>query len=141
MKFSAAILGLSAFSQIAYAATWTLRTDYSGAGAFDKFNFFSGSDPTHGFVQYQSAAYAISQDLAYANHDNSFVIRANNRSVTPNGRPSVRLESKTLYDSGLFIFDAKHMPAGYGTWPAYWLVGSSWPFDGEVDVSYHCFSV
>ena len=34
------------------------------------------------------------------------------------------------YSGGLFILDAERMPAGCSTWPAYWMVGSSWPADG-----------
>lgn len=51
------------------------------------------------------------------------------------GRFSVRVESKTQYDNGLFIFDVKHTPYGCGTWPALWLVDSNnWPTNGEIDV-------
>lgn len=35
------------------------------------------------------------------------------------GRPSVRLESKQVYNSGLFIGDFAHMPPSVcGLWPA-----------------------
>lgn len=51
------------------------------------------------------------------------------------GRFSVRLESKTQYDSGLFIFDVRHTPHGCGTWPALWLSDpNNWPTNGEIDV-------
>lgn len=51
------------------------------------------------------------------------------------GRFSVRVESKTQYDKGLFIFDVKHTPYGCGTWPALWLVDpNNWPENGEIDV-------
>lgn len=51
------------------------------------------------------------------------------------GRFSVRVESKSTYDSGLFIFDIKHTPYGCGTWPALWLTDrSNWPDNGEIDV-------
>jgi hypothetical protein len=33
----------------------------------------------------------------------------------------VRLESKTQYGPGLFLFDVKHAPYGCATWPALWL--------------------
>ena len=59
-------------------------------------------------------------------------------SSTPNapaGRNSVRIESKSKYDTGLFIFDILHTPYGCGTWPALWLTdGSNWPENGEIDV-------
>ena len=35
------------------------------------------------------------------------------------GRPSVRLESKKVYQYGLFVGDFAHMPASVcGTWPS-----------------------
>lgn len=47
----------------------------------------------------------------------------------------MRVESKTQYDSGLFIFDVRHTPYGCGTWPALWLVDPAhWPDNGEIDV-------
>jgi hypothetical protein len=33
------------------------------------------------------------------------------------GRPSVRLESKSTFTEGLFVFDLTHIPVGCGTWP------------------------
>ncbi|KAI9487062.1 MAG: concanavalin A-like lectin/glucanase domain-containing protein [Benjaminiella poitrasii] len=62
-------------------------------------------------------------------------MRADNTSVTPNGRPSIRIESKELYNSSrLFIFDLNHMPTGCGTWAAYWFRGEFLPKDGEFDI-------
>jgi hypothetical protein len=36
-------------------------------------------------------------------------------------RESIRLEGKRRFNRGLFIIDVRHMPAGCGTWPAFWL--------------------
>ncbi|KAI8898197.1 concanavalin A-like lectin/glucanase domain-containing protein [Globomyces pollinis-pini] len=73
---------------------------------FDKFDFYNGEDPTKGFVEY-----------------------------APNGRKSIRLESKTTYTHGLFIFDLEHMPSGCATWPSTWFLGSDpWPLNGEFDI-------
>ena len=38
-------------------------------------------------------------------------------------RESIRLEGKQRYNRGLFIIDVRHMPAGCGVWPAFWLTG------------------
>lgn len=49
----------------------------------------------------------------------------------------MRIESKTQYTEGLFIFEVKHTPYGCGTWPALWLVDPDndiWPAHGEIDV-------
>ncbi|KAI8069785.1 concanavalin A-like lectin/glucanase domain-containing protein [Gilbertella persicaria] len=122
---------LTAFVHIVFC--YSLKTEYSGSSFFSKFNYFSGSDPTHGFVQYQNAVNAKSLGLTFVKN-NRVIIKADNKTVAANGRPSIRLESKETYHKGLFIFDLNHMPSGCGTWPAYWMMGSSWPFDGEIDI-------
>jgi len=57
-------------------------------------------------------------------------------SPTPLGpRNSVRLEGKRRFNRGLFIIDLRHMPAGCGTWPAFWLTDeANWPVNGEIDI-------
>ena len=42
-------------------------------------------------------------------------------------RKSIRIQSKNTYNGGLLILDAAHMPAGCGTWPAWWSNGISKP--------------
>lgn len=50
-------------------------------------------------------------------------------------RESVRLEGKRRFNRGLFIIDVRHMPAGCGTWPAFWLTDeANWPVNGEIDI-------
>ena len=50
-------------------------------------------------------------------------------------RESIRLEGKRRFDRGLFILDLKHMPAGCGVWPAFWLTDEdAWPNNGEIDI-------
>mmetsp|Transcript_22875 Transcript_22875/g.37329 ORF Transcript_22875/g.37329 Transcript_22875/m.37329 type:complete len:810 (-) Transcript_22875:1348-3777(-) len=55
---------------------------------------------------------------------------------TPEGpRNSVRLEGRRRFNRGLFIIDLRHMPAGCGTWPAFWLTDeANWPVNGEIDI-------
>eukprot|EP00978_Attheya_sp_CCMP212_P024354 scaffold76392_cov52-Attheya_sp.AAC.3 len=50
-------------------------------------------------------------------------------------RDSIRLEGKRRFNRGLFILDLRHMPAGCGTWPAFWLTDeANWPVNGEIDI-------
>jgi len=50
-------------------------------------------------------------------------------------RSSVRLEGKRRFNRGLFILDLRHMPAGCGVWPAFWLTDeANWPDNGEIDI-------
>ncbi|KAL3822136.1 hypothetical protein ACHAXA_011914 [Cyclostephanos tholiformis] len=57
-------------------------------------------------------------------------------SPTPEGpRNSIRLEGLRRFNRGLFIIDLRHMPAGCGTWPAFWLTDeANWPVNGEIDI-------
>ena len=66
----------------------------------------------------------------------SAILRVDNRDVeTSTGRLSARVESKSTYNSGLFIFDIKHAPFGCSLWPALWLTDpSNWPMNGEIDI-------
>jgi len=106
-----------------------------GNSFFDGWDFFTGGDPTHGYVNYVDKATA--QRLGYTRvNGNSVYIGSDMHNVVNNsrGRDSVRLTSKSSWQKGLFIMDATHMPSGCGTWPAWWLVGPNWPNKGEIDI-------
>ena len=47
---------------------------------------------------------------------------------------SVRISSRTQYNTGLFILDLDRAPWGCGVWPAWWTVGPNWPSGGEIDI-------
>ena len=50
-------------------------------------------------------------------------------------RNSIRLVGLRRFNRGLFIIDLRHMPAGCGTWPAFWLTDeANWPVNGEIDI-------
>ncbi|KAF2756718.1 hypothetical protein EJ05DRAFT_74508 [Pseudovirgaria hyperparasitica] len=114
-------------------AGYVLQDDYSGGNFFNMFNFYTGGDPTHGFVRYVDQGTASSTGLINTNGPAYIGVDHNN--VTPKGRPSVRLESKNSYNDGLIIIDLAHMPASTcGTWPAFWMFGPNWPNNGEIDI-------
>ena len=52
----------------------------------------------------------------------------------------MRLESKTLFNGGVFLADVAHMPTGCGTWPAWWTYGPNWPTNGEIGTACVCES-
>ncbi|GES58164.1 putative endo-1,3(4)-beta-glucanase [Aspergillus terreus] len=114
---------------------YQLVDTYEPATFLDRFNYYSGEDPTDGFVQYVDKAGAQWLNLTHAT-ENSVVLKVDTTNTNAvNGRQSVRLESKAAYDDGLFIFDILHTPYGCGTWPALWLTDpSNWPENGEIDV-------
>ncbi|CAO2658729.1 Nn.00g064520.m01.CDS01 [Neocucurbitaria sp. VM-36] len=151
------LIALSSVTPTVIAA-YTVLDDFTGSSFLSAFNFFSGTDPTHGFVRYQSEASARSQGLVTVSN-NSVYIGVDYKSKAPNGRASVRLESKKLYQKGLFVLDLAHMPSStcgepdcqkrwrseakspnslsaIGTWPSFWTWGSEkpWPELGEIDI-------
>merc|ERR1719221_1447697 len=54
------------------------------------------------------------------------------------GRRSVRIQSKEVYNGGLFVIRIEHAPTGCGSWPAFWMYGEDpqhpWPSWGEYDI-------
>ncbi|KAH0253932.1 endo-1,3(4)-beta-glucanase, partial [Aureobasidium melanogenum] len=116
-------------------AGYVLQDDYNSAAFFDMFDFFTYSDPTHGFVQYIDQGTAWNTGLI-SNSNDKVYIGVDHTNVQPNGRPSIRLTSKNAYNSGtLVILDLEHMPGNAcGAWPAFWMVGPNWPNGGEIDI-------
>ncbi|KAF1976131.1 putative endo-1,3(4)-beta-glucanase [Bimuria novae-zelandiae CBS 107.79] len=135
MSFQA-LLFIALMGAQAVTAAYTLQDHCIGASFQNCFNFYSGDDPTHGFVKYVNQTDALSQGLYNVTGNNVF-LNVDSKNRTPNGRPSLRLESKKLYNKGLFILDVLHMPSSTcGSWPAFWTYGTqnTWPTDGEIDI-------
>jgi len=120
---------------VVLACGYNLTIEYSGTTFFDGFTFFTGPDPTDGYVNYTSEA--MSEQLGYISVSNNVTyISADNTTISSgSGRGSVRITSNMAFNANsLFIFDIIHMPFGCGTWPAVWLLGPNWPYGGEVDI-------
>jgi len=126
----AALLGVF---QLAHSA-YVLDKTYSGTSFFDGWDFFTAGDPTHGYVDYVDRNAAQSHGLINATSSQVYIGTDYKNQASGRGRQSVRLTSKTVFNSGLFIIDLSHMPTGCGTWPAWWTVGPNWPNQGEIDV-------
>ncbi|EDU50880.1 1,3(4)-beta-glucanase [Pyrenophora tritici-repentis Pt-1C-BFP] len=114
-------------------AGYVLQDDYM-TDFYGGFNFFTGPDPTSGFVKYVDQATAKQTNLINSSSTKAVSWGVDHTNQTPNGRPSIRMESKKRYDSGLIVIDVAHMPFGCGTWPAFWTVGPNWPKMGEIDI-------
>ncbi|KAK4940854.1 hypothetical protein LTR10_019126 [Elasticomyces elasticus] len=119
---------------------YTLVKNYTGQAFFDGFDFFSGPDPSASFVKYVDldtannagmAGYVSNSELA-----DPVYLGPEFSSITPDGRPSVRLQGKDFFNHSLMIADIVHMPYGCGVWPAFWLLGQGapWPTAGEIDI-------
>lgn len=133
-------------SNIRAIGPYKLFQAQEGEKFFDFYNFFNGADSlgSAGYNRYVGSDRAF--DLNIANVTEEITHGSNGRektafaymssSSTDEGpRESVRLEGKTAFNRGLFILDLRHMPAGCGIWPAFWLTNEeNWPNFGEIDI-------
>ena len=133
MFFSTLLTGVALMSTTGWAQ-YVLEDDYTANGNFfDQFDFFNGSDPTHGYVDYVDRDYAEYAGLIGNNYGKIYIGVDHTNVVGKGGRPAVRIESTKTYDSGLIVIDIEHMPGGIcGTWPAFWMFGPNWPKNGEI---------
>jgi hypothetical protein len=140
----ATVLSLSALciaqnSSNAQPGAYKLTDDLTYMNFFDSFDFFDGPDPTHGFVQFQNLTSAIDKGLiGYLEDTQSVFMGVDYKNKAPDGRASVRLESKKKWNHGLMIADIRHMPNSQcGLWPAMWALGTAdeWPRAGEIDIN------
>lgn len=126
------------------AAEYSMKLSYLGEGTFfDHWNFITKPDPTHGDVEYVSYADAAAAGLVNSTADRVYIGADMNSIAEGPGRRSVRIESKQVFNDGLFVFSLDHMPTGCGTWYAFWMFGADsqhyWPEWGEFDIveGYH----
>ena len=118
---------LAGFADQALAG-YGVQDTYAPSDFFSMFSFFTGADPTGGFVDYVDQQTAQSDGLL-STTSSSVRWNVDSSNQAPSGRESVRLTSTKSYNEGLFILDVAHMPTGCGTWPAFWLVGPNWPYE------------
>ena len=120
-----------------------------GDGFFTYYQFYEGPDSvgSNGFNEYVSMqratelgivnvtyekdeldVFGTSRRRRLVQHDEPFVYMSS--MPTEKGpRESIRLEGKRRFDRGLFIVDLRHMPAGCGVWPAFWLTDEAYVGD------------
>ena len=122
-----------------------------GMDFFSFYNFYEGKDSvgSNGYLDYVGEQRAMELGIinvtleqdpedVYETDSNvtaePFVYMGS--APTPEGpRESIRLEGKRRFHRGLFIIDLRHMPAGCGVWPAFWLTDeANWPVNGEIDI-------
>ncbi|GAB7349287.1 hypothetical protein MBLNU459_g8432t1 [Dothideomycetes sp. NU459] len=121
------------------ATSYSLSEEYSGSSFWSNFDFYTGSDPTEGWVDYVSYDTAVSTGLIADPNVPTWGVDHTNV-LDPSGttlRPSIRMTSKATWTHGLFIADIAHMPdSTCGVWPAWWTFGQSgnWPASGEIDI-------
>ncbi|KAF2875040.1 concanavalin A-like lectin/glucanase domain-containing protein [Massariosphaeria phaeospora] len=137
MSHLASTWGLLLLLPLVLSQQYELTQTYTAQNFFDEFRFYTGPDPTDGFVQYVPLETAAHNRLV-GNESGLIYLGVDSTNVYPAGgpgRPSVRLESKSTFTEGLFVLDLTHIPTGCGIWPAFWTVGlGDWPVDGEIDI-------
>ncbi|PYH70200.1 putative GPI anchored endo-1,3(4)-beta-glucanase, partial [Aspergillus vadensis CBS 113365] len=138
LVWSVGSLALSSMILPAAASGYQLVETWKGEDFLTAFDFYTGADPTNGFVTYANQSYAESKGLVKVNSNGTFYMGVDHTtklSTNGPGRESVRIGSNKYYDEGLFIIDLEHMPGSVcGTWPAFWSTGKDWPTDGEIDI-------
>ena len=98
----------------------------------ESMRFYVGRDPTNGYVNY-----GIWNDQVTVTPEGKTIVSAG--PISGGSRNMVRLMSKKMYNSGLFVIKADHIPEGLGTWPSFWLTAyepdsSNWACNGEIDI-------
>lgn len=117
MHFST-LLTLIAMGSTTGWAAYVLEDDYMNGDFFSQFSFWTGADPTNGFVDYVDQGTAQGTGLINSGGGKIFM-GVNDTAVQQSGRQSVRLTSQKSYQSGLVVIDVAHMPGGVcGTWYA-----------------------
>ena len=92
-------------------SSYKLNNTYKGNNFFQQFNFATGS--SNGYVQYMNESYCIQNGLINSTTDQVYIgVDHTHKFPVEQARPSVRLESKVTYNSGLIIADIQHMPQG-----------------------------
>lgn len=139
-------LAACTFSAAAGATqSYAVTEVYNATNFFDKFGHFVSVlgkttldvDPTSGYVQYLDRDDAIQSGLMSIDGDEVYVGPETSQTYNPYGygRKSVRLESLSTYNHGLFIADFTHLPTPTcGAWPSFWMFGAPWPTKGEIDI-------
>jgi len=118
---------------------YQLREEYVGEDFFRKWSFFTGKDPTNGIVDFVDYPRAQATGLISASGDKVYMGVDSTSTLFGNqGRPSVKLQSNSVYNNGLFVLTADHVPSACGAWPAWWMFGEdaqhTWPRWGEYDI-------
>lgn len=91
------LLSSALLSLFKLGSGYTLVATYDSTNFFDEFSFFTGSDPTEGFVDYVSQSVADSSDLVNYQNNQVYLGVDYTTSNPSGGRESVRLSSNEAF--------------------------------------------
>jgi beta-glucanase (GH16 family) len=122
-----------------YKLIWSDEFDYTGLPSETKWNYDVGG---HGWGNNELQYYTY-KNLKNARVENGIlIIESHKENIENKNYSSARLITKGKGDwkYGKIEVRAK-LPAGIGSWPAIWMLGSTtplkWPDDGEIDIMEH----
>ncbi|KAJ4491750.1 concanavalin A-like lectin/glucanase domain-containing protein [Lentinula lateritia] len=125
----------SSSTGVAVSSPYKLVEEHSGSDFFNGWTFTDAADvTTHGLVNYVDQGTASANNLTEITSDGTVIMRVETTATVTGNRQSIRITTNNVYNSGLWILDAIHMPTGCGTWPAFWTNGPNWPDGGEIDI-------
>ncbi|KAJ3741698.1 concanavalin A-like lectin/glucanase domain-containing protein [Lentinula detonsa] len=125
----------SSSTGVAISTPYRLVEEHSGSDFFDGWTFTDAADvTTHGLVDYVDQGTASNNNLTEITSGGTAIMRVETTATVTGNRQSIRITTNNVYNSGLWILDAVHMPTGCGTWPAFWTNGPNWPDGGEIDI-------
>jgi hypothetical protein len=112
------------------AHTYSQKMSYDSTNFFDALQFTTNTNGSvhDSYSNFTDKQTAMSTGLAkivgnqiYLGSDNVTVLSVNNKI----GRNTIRLESTSVWNSGLFFMSFDHIPDGPGVWPAWWTYGQN----------------
>jgi hypothetical protein len=117
-----ALTCLPVLATVSTTKVYSINTTAHGATFFDAFTFIA-RDPGSGYANYTLQGLVIEKGMIWNTTNGTNYIGVDNTTVLDSdndvGRAAIRLESKMVYQSGLFIADFVHVAGGVcGTWPA-----------------------
>ncbi|GAA95711.1 glycoside hydrolase family 16 protein [Mixia osmundae IAM 14324] len=119
-----------------HATQYALKDRIVGAQFYDRFDWYTEDDPTHGAVRYVTLNESLLRNMTSV-YNGSFYLGVDAHLQPALGeRASTRIKSKASYSEALIVLDLQHMPAGPGTWPAFWTSTANydWPYGAEIDI-------
>lgn len=110
---------------------------YVGPSFFEMFSFLEHKDEHGGYVRFLDGHSAREAGLVQASTDRVFigVDTSSGAAVTPVG--SVRVSSKDVFSSGIFVLSLDHVPTGCGCWPSLWMSGGQQGYKLDIVEAVH----
>lgn len=110
---------------------------FVGPQFFEMFSFLDHPDELGGYVRFLDRHSAREAGLVQASSDRVFigVDKSSGAASAPVG--SVRVSSKAVFSSGIFVLSLDHVPTGCGSWPSLWMSGGQQGYKLDIVEAVH----